>query len=82
MEGQTIHSERIKAILDFWYGPDYDRISKIPEDKVNIWFKFLPETDKLITEKFKEDLLKMASGEYESWLKDRDGKLAAILLMD
>ena len=82
MEEQTIHSERIKAILDFWFGPDYDRISKIPEDKLNIWFKFLPEGDKLIAENFKVDLLKMASGEYDSWLKDRDGKLAAIILLD
>ena len=49
---------------------------------MKIWFGSAPEIDKDITEKFKDDLLKVASGEYDSWKKDRDGKLASIILCD
>ena len=33
-------------------------------------------------EKFEEALLKYASGEYNGWFYDKDGKLAAIILCD
>jgi uncharacterized protein (DUF924 family) len=41
-----------------------------------------PEFDSLIKEKFHDDIKKLASGEYEAWKADRNGKLAAIILVD
>ena len=41
-----------------------------------------PEDDSYITEHYKDDLLKLEKGEYEEWLQDKDGKLAAIILCD
>ena len=40
------------------------------------------ETDTFITENFRGDLDKLSAGDYDDWKKDRDGKLAAILLTD
>ena len=41
-----------------------------------------PEFDNLIKEKFHDDIKKLDSGEYEAWKADRNGKLAAIILVD
>ncbi len=35
-----------------------------------------------MTENFKDHLVKLASGDYDSWKSDKEGKLAAILLAD
>ncbi len=46
------------------------------------WFSSNEETDRYIAEKFKEDLMKLANGDYEAWKSERDGALAAIILCD
>ena len=40
------------------------------------------ETDNFIIENYKEDLEKLARGDYEDWKADKEGKLAAIILTD
>ncbi len=51
-------------------------------ERQKLWFSSNEETDRYITENFKEDLLKLANGEYEAWKSERDGAIAAILLCD
>jgi uncharacterized protein (DUF924 family) len=46
------------------------------------WFTSTPEFDNLIREKFVDDIKKLASGQYEAWKADKNGKLAAIILVD
>ena len=41
-----------------------------------------PELDNEIKEKYLEDIKKLESGQYEAWKGDRDGKLAATILID
>lgn len=46
------------------------------------FFSSSDEVDLEIRTLFKDDLLKLASGEYEQWKVDKYGKLAAVLLSD
>ena len=41
-----------------------------------------PDIDNEIREKFLDDLNKLASGQYEEWKEDKEGKLAAVILTD
>jgi uncharacterized protein (DUF924 family) len=59
-----------------------DRNQPAPGESFKRWFMSTPEFDSLIKEKFHDDIKKLASGEYEAWKADRNGKLAAIILVD
>ncbi len=41
-----------------------------------------PEIDNEIRERFLDDLNKLASGGYEEWKQDKEGRLAAVILTD
>ena len=79
--------DRITAILEFWYGADYDRKSA-PGDRMKKWFGFgmtkeqSAELDAEIKGKFESDYDNYCSGEYSGWEHDRDGRLAAVILLD
>ena len=84
MENQLIDDHqraRIKAIITYWFGESDLNLLSTPE-QTKIWWSSSPETDQFITENFKEDLLKLAGGEYEGWKNDKDGKMAIVLLCD
>eukprot|EP00347_Sterkiella_histriomuscorum_P009849 403339637 len=73
---------RINEILKFWYGEGNDRNMQMDPGSMRKWFGSSAEMDQLITENYKEDILKFERGEYNSWITDRDGKVAAIILLD
>ena len=41
-----------------------------------------PEVDNEMRDRFLDDIKKLSAGQYESWKADRDGKLAATILVD
>ena len=41
-----------------------------------------PEIDNEIRERFLDDINKLASGKYEDWKQDKEGRLAAVILTD
>ena len=74
--------QRIEAILDFWYTKQFDRKSAIPALLIKNWFMSTPELDLEIKSNFQDDLKLLSDGQYDSWLNDHEGRLAAILLAD
>ena len=46
------------------------------------WFGYTQGTDDEIKQMFSSDYDKYLAGEYSGWPYDRDGKLAAIILLD
>ena len=80
--------ERINAIIDFWYPPGHDRDLAPTQDMLAFWFGFKmtpeeqAELDKEILEKFEKDYDNYLARQYTGWPHDRDGRLAAILLLD
>ncbi len=41
-----------------------------------------PEIDNEIRERFLDDINKLASGKYDDWKQDKEGRLAAVILTD
>lgn len=72
--------ERAAEILDYWFGylpnPGY-----IPDNKVSIWIGGVPEMDRQLGN-FSQDVLKVRTGEYNSWRETPRGRLALIILLD
>ena len=78
---------RITAILEHWYEAGYDRKSD-PGVRMGRWFGFQSSAEQIaawdadIKEKFEKDYDNYCMGEYTGWPHDRDGRLAAVLLLD
>lgn len=73
---------KIQAILNYWFGENTDRNAPASRDSFKKWFMSTPEIDNEIRERFLDDLNKLASGGYEEWKQDKEGRLAAVILTD
>ncbi len=71
---------RAEEILAFWFGTP--GVSDTPERRQKLWFGGSDATDRLIRERFGEDVQKAVVGEYDDWAKYGRGSLALILLLD
>ena len=81
MQSQS-HRERIEKILNFWLG-DADQRNLAPTpDLMKKWFSFSVEIDEEIRQSFGEDLEKLSKNEYDDWKNDREGRIAAVILVD
>ena len=60
----------------------WDRHSYMPPQMMKKWFGGSPTTDLEISNFFKQDLEDVGHGAVRSWLGDRDGRLAIIILCD
>ncbi len=73
------YSERIEAILAFWFGtqnsPDYGK-------ERSCWFIKNPEFDGEIRDRFLFDYKQAASGALQSWETSAQGSLALIIVLD
>ena len=67
---------RIEAILNFWFEEGWNRNSYPGDKAIDRWFA-APKN----VEQFKGYLDKYLQGEYTGWPYDRDGNLAAIILL-
>jgi len=74
---------RIDAIINYWFREGWDRCTYPGKDAITKkWFSFSFEVDKEARAKFMDDYESYMGGECTRWLTDRDGKLAAIILLD
>ena len=73
--------ERIDAILNFWYTPDWDRVTFRPQ-MMQLWFAPTEEVDEQVKENFLGDYNHWTLGKYSKWNHDRDGALALVILLD
>lgn len=81
MQSQA-HKDRIEKILNFWLGASDQRNLPPTPDLMKKWFSFSVELDEEIKKNFGDDLEKLATGEYDDWKNNRDGKIAAVILAD
>ena len=77
----------IDGILEFWYEAGYDRKSD-PGARFKKWFgvglskEQSADVDRQTKELFEKDYDAYCLGEYTGWPHDRDGRLAAVILLD
>ena len=59
----------IKEIMEIWYGKEgeWDRIVTGPKAITKNWMAGGPDFDKMLTEKYKEDLDQLQAGNREHW---------------
>lgn len=72
---------KIQDILKFWFG-NLESDQPAGEEISKRWWKKDPDFDKEIESRFKDDILKAASGEYQEWESTAEGRLALIILLD
>ena len=60
----------------------WDRNSNMPPRMMKRWFGGGPNTDKEVTELFKQELMDLGQGKLNHWQADKDGRLATIILCD
>lgn len=76
------HQERIKAILDYWFG-DLTQADLPNPERTAIWFSGGENTvDAEIRALFSEDLNAAITGKYDDWVATSHGRLCLILLFD
>jgi len=75
--------ERIEEILEYWFS-DLDDDSILDTDSLTFrrWFGKDESTDREIQERFGNDYLRAAGGEYRDWEGSPLGRLALVILMD
>jgi uncharacterized protein (DUF924 family) len=74
---------RSETILDYWFKGLDDRTEVDPElPHVKRWFSGEEATDREIRERFEEDQLQAARGEYKDWEDTPQGRLALVILLD
>jgi uncharacterized protein (DUF924 family) len=74
---------RSETILDFWFNGLNDETLIDPESSAGKrWFSGGEATDREIRERFEEDHLKAARGEYKDWENIPRGRLALVILLD
>lgn len=71
--------ERVTALLDFWFGPPGFPYHDQPR---GMWFKPDAGFDAALRHHFLADQKSAAAGEYDNWMRSREGCLALILLLD
>ncbi len=68
-------------ILSFWFG-DLDPDEPVPADRSRLWFGGVAETDRLIRDRFLDDVRRAATSGFPGWRRSPHGTLALILLLD
>lgn len=76
----TEDTQNIQKILSFWFGEL--KGNTVPKEKHYFWFEKNNETDAFIKENFEFLFQKSNSGELNNWIKDSDGLLAWVVLLD
>jgi uncharacterized protein (DUF924 family) len=72
-----------ETILDYWFKGLDDHTTVDPEvPHVKRWFSGDEATDREIRERFEEDHLRAARGEYKDWEDTPRGRLALVILLD
>lgn len=69
-----------QEVLDFWFGEVGEEMTV--EDHSQLWFGGSPETDVLITNRFRDTVSCAGLGELSHWSKEPQGTLALIVLLD
>lgn len=72
---------RSDEILQFWFS-ELSSCEDFPSHKAQTWFTPSEEVDQEIYDRFYKDLYRADAGEYESWQKNAQGRLALVLLFD
>jgi uncharacterized protein (DUF924 family) len=74
---------RSEAILDYWFnGLNDQTLIDLESSTVKRWFSGEEATDREIRERFEEDHLQAARGEYNDWGDTPRGRLALVILLD
>lgn len=73
--------EKYDDILHYWFGHIEETVLPT-QHRTRIWFGREPEVDEEIRQKFKIDLEKAISGEYDEWKNQSRSLLALIILFD
>lgn len=76
-----MNMDKIGEILDFWF----DNVEMTEESlftRIEFWFKGGEEVDKLIRDRFEDEIHNAASGLYKDWESTPEGMLALIILLD
>ena len=74
---------RLETIFDYWFNGLNDRTLIDPESPTaKRWFSGEEATDREIRERFEEDRLQAALGEYKAWEDTPRGRLALVILLD
>lgn len=73
--------EKFEEILHYWFGHIEETILPT-QHRTQVWFGRTPEVDEEIRQKFKNDLDKAISGQYNHWKAHSRSLLALIVLLD
>lgn len=73
---------RIDAILSYWYGDMNEDRNELKPKQMEVWFGFSDQIDNEIKQRFLQDYLNYVADEYSGWQYDKDGRLAAVILLD
>lgn len=73
--------ERVKTILNVWFGDPEDPTSDYGSQR-RAWFQKSPEFDDLIRDRFLDDYTQAAAGQLDHWQDQPRSCLALILLLD
>ena len=73
--------ERYEEILHYWFGHIEDTVLPT-QNRTKIWFSGTPEVDNELREKFKIDIEKAISGNYDNWEKEPRSLLALVIIFD
>ena len=72
-----------ETILDYWFnGLNDQTLIDLESSTVKRWFSGEEATDREIRERFEEDHLQAARGEYKAWEDTPRGRLALVILLD
>ena len=73
---------RAREILEFWFGPEEERGWEFEPARYELWFGRMPETDRLVTQRFGADARAAAAGEFDDWAATPQGRMALVILLD
>lgn len=71
----------IEQVIEFWFGSDINDPA-LAKKQSSLWWKKSPQTDSQIREIFAAGLQGLVSGDYNHWLENPRGRLAAIIVAD
>ena len=72
---------RALEILTFWFG-DLDEHGHVKQSRAALWWKGAEETDRLLRDRFADDLARGAEGQRDHWAEHARGRLALIITLD
>jgi uncharacterized protein (DUF924 family) len=74
-------TKEIERILEFWFGT-FPVAGPVPPERLRFWFGGEAQTDRQISDLFRDDVRLAMSGEYDQWAQTPKGTLALIILLD